>query len=388
LQKEKQSQNKRISDSELLQLVAANKKIYWEHYDPVFLRNLIDQVMAVVDETYFRSRFVGFSELPQRNNPKRPLIYAGNHTGMSFPWDAMIFVGGFFKKHGYDTSKSLRALTAPMLSKTALMNPFLMKDVWKKAGGIDANTLNFETMMEYQDSDLLIYPEGVPGIGKGFNKRYQLQRFSTSFLRMSIKYKTDIIPFATINGEYINPYSYSLPWLNKLANKIGIPFFPIGILSLLLLFQPWLFYSALPAKLIFVRGERIKPYEMINKPFPEITRADLEDLRDNVHRKMQAQLDEAVKTWGNKPYQMKEFWQKFIENIRKFPYNLPFGWPLIFSEFERKYYRTDQKPVKLKLGLLSTLRIMIQNPITIAFFIPLLGWIPLLIRGYRHKDLP
>jgi len=388
LQKEKQPQNKRISDSELLQLIAANKKIYWEHYDPVFLRNLIDQVMAVVDETYFRSRFVGFSELPQRNNPKRPLIYAGNHTGMSFPWDAMIFVGGFFKKHGYDTSKSLRTLTAPMLSKTALMNPFLMKDVWKKAGGIDATTLNFETMMEYQDSDLLIYPEGVPGIGKGFNKRYQLQKFSTSFLRMSIKYKTDIIPFATINGEYINPYSYSFPWLNNLANKIGIPFFPIGILTLLLLFQPWLFYSALPAKLIFVRGERLKPYEMIDKPFPEITRADLEDLRDNVHLKMQAQLDEAVKTWGNKPYQMKEFWQKFIENIGKFPYNLPFGWPLIFSEFERKYYRTDQKPVKLKLGFLSTLRIMIQNPITIAFFIPLLGWIPLLIKGYRHKDLP
>ena len=219
MQKEKQSQNKRISDSELLQLVAANKKIYWEHYDPVFLRNLIDQVMAVVDETYFRSRFVGFSELPQRNNPKRPLIYAGNHTGMSFPWDAMIFVGGFFKKHGYDTSKSLRALTAPMLSKTALMNPFLMKDVWKKAGGIDANTLNFETMMEYQDSDLLIYPEGVPGIGKGFNKRYQLQRFSTSFLRMSIKYKTDIIPFATINGEYINPYSYFLSLVKQTGQQ-------------------------------------------------------------------------------------------------------------------------------------------------------------------------
>ena len=81
--------------------------------------------------------------------------------------------------------------------------------------------------MQYNDSNILIYPEGVPGIGKGFNNKYQLQRFSTSFIRMAIKYKTDIIPISTINAEYINPWSYNIGWITKLVNKIGMPFFKL-----------------------------------------------------------------------------------------------------------------------------------------------------------------
>jgi hypothetical protein len=111
------------------------------------------------------------------------------------------------------------------------MNPFTIPNLWKRVGGIDATFLNFETMMYYKDHNILVYPEGVPGIGKGFDKKYQLQEFKTSFLRMSVKYKTDIIGISTINGEYINPWAYSSKFINRMMNKIGIPFLPLGFIT-------------------------------------------------------------------------------------------------------------------------------------------------------------
>ncbi|MBK8396424.1 MAG: 1-acyl-sn-glycerol-3-phosphate acyltransferase [Leptospiraceae bacterium] len=76
---------------------------------------------------------------------------------------------------------------------------------WKRVGGVDATLDNFDSMMKLKESNVLIFPEGIAGIGKGFDKRYQLQQFSSSFIRMAIKYKTDIIPVSVVNGEYINP---------------------------------------------------------------------------------------------------------------------------------------------------------------------------------------
>lgn len=379
---------RKLSQEELATAIEENKVIYTEYLDKEFVITLIENVLQVVDESYFRSVFIGFKNLPERNNPKHPLIYASNHSGMAFPWDAIIFSGGLLKKHGYDWKQSVRPLTAPMLSATTLMNPFLMKNVWKRSGGIDATSLNFETMMHYQGAELLIYPEGVPGIGKGFNHKYELQRFSTSALRMSLKYKTDIIPFATINGEYINPHVYSIKVVNRLSSKVGIPFIPIGLLTPFILLQPWIFYMAFPAKLFYVMGDRISPYKMITKPYSEITREDLVELSNRIHDEMQVQTNIAVEKWGKNPYQMKEFWKRFRKNLNKFPFNMPFGWPLIFTEYERQFnrYQKTGKEVKLNLGRGSFFRFIFKNPIVICYFLPIIGWIPLLIKGYRNTD--
>ncbi len=40
----------------------------------------------------------------------------------------------------------------------------------------------------------MLYPEGVPGIGKGFNRKYQLQRLATSMVRLGLQHGTDIMP--------------------------------------------------------------------------------------------------------------------------------------------------------------------------------------------------
>ncbi len=372
------------SEPALTPLIRENQKIYTEFMDRKFVENLVEHVLDPLDQFYFRSQFIGFDSLPERNDPERPLIFASNHSGMAFPWDAIVFASLLCKRQHYDLSNAVRPLTAPMLSQSTLMNPFLVENFWKRAGSIAATSLNFETMMYYRDSNLLVYPEGVPGIGKGFNKKYRLQRFATSFIRISLKYKTDIIPFATVNGEYINPYAYSSEALNKVANKIGIPFLPVGFMTLLIPFQPWLFYFSFPAKLTFVMGKRIKPYEMIDKPMQKITEDDVLYVTEAVHRQMQAELDEAVSRYGVKAYDAKEFFAICRRNMRKFPYFLPVFWPSLFAEYERRFDENDES--NWELTLRAGVKAFLKRPLNFAFFLPIAGWIPILLRGLRQRS--
>ncbi|MFQ5585116.1 MAG: hypothetical protein ACE5GL_11830, partial [Calditrichia bacterium] len=222
--------------------------------------------------------------------------------------------------------------------------------------------------------------------GKGFNRKYQLQRFATSFIRLSLKYQTDIIPVATVNGEYINPYNFRWEGLNKISQKFGIPFIPVGFMTLLLPFQPWLFYFGFPANLTYVLGKRIKPYQIIDKPFEEITEEEIRWLTGKVREQMQQELDEAVEKYGKKPYNVKHLLSTWFKNKQKFPFFIPSFWPSLFWEFERLHVQRKEK--YFKINFLSGIRAFFKNPITIAFFIPILGWIPILIRGMRGRKKP
>jgi len=250
---EKVSPSAYLNEKDTNNLVYENEKVYDELFDVEYAKALTRNILYFINEIYFRPIFIGFDEMPDRRDTKQPIIFVSNHSGMAFPWDAVIFKSALFEKENYQKYKVVRALIAPVLSEKLLMNPFMVDNLLKKVGGVDATYRNFETMMSYPDSHLLIYPEGILGIGKGFNNKYQLQRLATSFVRMSLKYKADVQPFSTINGEYINPYTYSFDAINKQSAKLGIPFIPVGVLTIFLLFQPWLFYYAWPAKLTFVR---------------------------------------------------------------------------------------------------------------------------------------
>ena len=375
-----------LTPEQLQEAIEQNKSIHSEFFDLSFAKSINKHVLEPLASTYFRSVFIGFEELPERSNPSTPLIFASNHSGMAFPWDGIIYVSGMAKLGNFGKN-IVRPLTSPMLSMSTLMNPYLIRDLWKRVGSIDATTLNFETMMQFDDYNVLIYPEGVPGIAKGFSRRYQLQRMSTSSLRMALKYRTDIIPVACVNGEYINPYHYSQSWVDRLFQLIGIPFLPLGPITLLLLLQPWIFYMGFPAKLTFVRGRRIKPYEMLDKPFEDISREELEGLRDQIGEIMQGELNKAVEQYGRKPYRWGEFFRSMWRQRKHFPFYLPFGWPLLFAEFERQWKTRKPHEIKLELNIFSCFRIILQNPFVLTYYIPVLGWIPFLIKGYRNAQI-
>jgi 1-acyl-sn-glycerol-3-phosphate acyltransferase len=373
---------------ELEEAIEKNKVIYTEHYDKQFADGIIRNTLETIENVYFRSEMIGFEEHPERNHPDVPLIYASNHSGMAFPWDAMVFGAIMYRHVGHDFSKSFRPLSAPMLSQSNLMNPYMVPNLWKRVGAVDATTLNFETMMRQSEADVLIYPEGVPGIGKGFHKRYQLQKFSTSFIRMSLKYKTDIIPVHVINGEYIHPYSYASKSINKIVNMLGIPFLPISFILPFIIMQPWMFYHAFPSKLIYVRGKRISPQQWADKPFEEMSNEEIEAIRDRVHAQMQAEMNEAVEKYGKSPYRLKELFKKTWEHRKQFPFNYPFGWMLVFMEYVRRWEKGEgrDKPLIIDFKKESLLKMLWRNPMAIFYHVPLLGWLPLAYRGLKGRD--
>ena len=378
---ENQKSNGNYIPEELLD----NQYIHDEYYDKEYLDAVIKHIAKPIDKIWFRSKLIGWDTFPERNNPEKPLLFATNHSGMAFPWDAMIF-GSKITKIIDSDSFSFRALTAPMLSQSTLMNPYSIPDFWKRNGGIDATFQNFETMMYAKDYNLLIYPEGVPGIGKGFNKRYQLQQVKTSIVRMSIKHRTDIITFATINAEFINPYSYSSNFINKIINKIGIPFLPLSPLTIFILLQPWFFYFAFPAQLNFVLGKRIKPYEMTDKSYDEISQDEFKEIANKVHTIMQKELTDAKEKYGKKPYDLKGFFKTIFKKPKYFFAGFALTWPVLLYEFGRQY-KKDKDNINIKTGFFRNIWLMLRNPFTISFFIPILGWIPIMIKGYKKNTL-
>lgn len=410
----KPQEEKIEADTTLSPEIEANIGIFDEHFVLSYAKSLAKYVITPLEKYYFRAVFIGFDgdQFPTRNDPNRPLIFASNHSGMAFPWDGIIFASGLMRRGNYDLYKAVRGLSSPMLSKTKLMNPFLLPNFWKRAGGIDATTLNFDTLMHYSNSNILIYPEGIEGIGKGFDRRYELQKLSTSSLRMSLKYKTDIIPIATVNAEYVNPFSYSLSPLNELVRKIGIPFLPLGLTTLLVLVQPWMFYFAFPAKLIFVRGRRIKPYEMLKKSFEDITYQDLDVLRNKIHRTMQMELDMAVREYGQDPYHWNEFIESVWQNLHKIHFFIPITWAFVFTEHDRRYYALQEKLKKYNqdtpehaqarrvlieeaqadvedesiLGLVKNATMtLVANPQVLLFYLPVGGLVSMFLQGMTKE---
>lgn len=373
-----------MSPEELEQAILANEEVLYKDFDEGFARGMVSEIIDNL-RVYYRPRFYGLDDISDFNEKGEKVIFASNHSGMAFPWDAIIMGCEMMARNNFDLHKIFRPLASPLLSASRLMNPYMVDNAWRRAGGIDATTLNFETVMRFGRTNALIYPEGVPGIGKGFNRRYQLQTFSSSVVRMSLKYRADVVSIFCINGEHLNPYSYNVPWLNRLVNKIGVPFLFVGILTIPLLLQPWLFYASLPAQLNYVRGKRYRPYEMTNLSWEEMTTEEIKRVRDQLQAEMQAEIDELKVQYGQNPYKWGEFFRNLFKNWRMLPYTTPIGWPVLFLEFERKYRKTGVPPDNITKGWFRFLRACWHHPLMIAYFIPVIGWIPLIIKGISGR---
>jgi hypothetical protein len=211
---------------------------------------------------------------------------------------------------------------------------------------------------------------------------------STSMVRMALKYDTEIVSLLCVNGEWINPHSYAVGWINKLAVKAGIPFLFVGILTIPMILFPLIFYSALPAKLIYVLGKRYSPGKLAGgKPWEEITEEEIAAIRDQIQKEVQEEMDEAVKAYGQQPYRWRDLFSNLFKNARHLPYPTPIGWPAVFTEFNRLYHPDKPAPSRVTRGWFRFWRIVWKSPMVLAYFIPILGWIPVLIKGMKGRRI-
>lgn len=336
--------------------------------DKKYIDSLITECLEPIAKYFFRAKVFHEDRIPRRKGREgTPRIFISNHSGMAFPWDGMplyVFLSKFFKEvENRELKDMYKIITAPALTLTPQMNPYFLKDWWLAGGGVKASFVNFESLLQ-ENRDVFIYPEGVPGIGKGFNKRYELQRFSTSVAKLAIKYNATIVPLTTINGEYINPLSYNINIFNVIAQKLGMPFFPFGPIGLTAIVFPFMFYSGLPASLQYIFHKPLNLNDWAdNKNYEDISEETFNSISKKLRKHLQEKINEDVKKYGKKPYKIGGYLKNlFLRPKIKKKYLLPFLWPDVYLTHWHKFYKNNTGISKRILRVLP-------------YIIPIIGWL-------------
>lgn len=206
-------------------------------YDPYGIsRERLSQFLSFlkfVYNYYFGIKSFGVENVPTRG---RAMIVA-NHSG-GVPADAAMIIASAFLE------KEPPRLAQGMVEKFANRLPFISK--WfTEIGQVTGLPENCVNLLE-NERLLMVYPEGIRGVGKPYSERYELKRFGTGFMRLALETNTPIIPTAFVGGEEAHPTMFKLDWL---ASMLGIPYWPV---------PPHLIPLPLPLNCEIYYGEPIK----------------------------------------------------------------------------------------------------------------------------------
>lgn len=335
-------------------------------FDAAWARSLEQAVLRPMNEVWFRAKVVGAERIPRNG----PVILAANHSGNAFPYDAIALDSVLWQQDGMRDDAKLRTVFEPALASVWWMRPFGIDDFWRRGGGVDMTFDNFDRLLARGDR-VLYFPEGVPGIGKGFNNRYRLRTFRTSFLLLSARYHAPVLPIYIINAEWLHPFGYVFGPLDRLMQRVfHVPFLPLP-LGLAAIVFPWIWYLAFPAHLVFVVGEPIDVESTLREEgitdFESPDRAALRRAVNRVRLTMQHELDGYVVEYGKNPFDVKSLLPALWHARPRMHRALPLCWPATFLRHERDRHRPPAR---------NALHALARDIDLAGFYLPF-GW-PLL----------
>lgn len=165
---------------------------------------------ALIYRYYFRAETFGIERVP-----KGGVLLISNHAGQ-LPFDGMMLaVAMLLEAEPPRLARGMGEYWIPQL-------PFLSW-VAERAGNLVGTPENCVSLLEAGEC-VMVFPEGVRGMNKTFDKRYQLQRFGQGFMRLALQTGTPIVPVGIIGSEEQNPGLANIESLGKL---LGMPSFPI-----------------------------------------------------------------------------------------------------------------------------------------------------------------
>ncbi|HEX8243413.1 MAG TPA: 1-acyl-sn-glycerol-3-phosphate acyltransferase, partial [Longimicrobium sp.] len=335
--------------------------IDWEYCESLnrgFLGEIVDH--------WFRGRIIGAEKIPAAG----PLIIAPNHSGNAFPHDAVVLDCLLWRHFGLSRAAKCRSVYTPQLAAVWWMRPYGLDNWWRRGGGVDMTFANYDALLARGDK-VVYYPEGVPGIGKGFLKRYQLQHFHSSFVALAAKHRAPVYTVAVVNAEWVNPASVTFEWLNKLfRNTIGLPFFPIPTVFLAVLF-PFVFYLGFPCRMVFVVGDPVDVRALLTEEGEtDLDRPERDAVllvAERIGRLAQERLDAAVAEHGKKPWDVRGL----VRSMRKLKGRIwsrtPLGWPYAYVRHDRDRRRPAAR---------NALHAFLRDWDILFYYVPF-GWIGL-----------
>lgn len=177
--------------------------------------HFIQRIKPIFDYLYYkywRVQTTGIENIPSDG---RALI-VGNHSG-TLPYDGAMIKTAIMNEHA--KRKDARFLVENFVYHM----PFLGSLMYR-IGGVRACQENAEYLLK-KGHLVIVFPEGVKGIGKFYNQRYKLQRFGRGgFVKLCMRVKSPLIPVGVVGAEEIHPIIFKS---NTLAKAIGVPYIPI-----------------------------------------------------------------------------------------------------------------------------------------------------------------
>ncbi|MBN22219.1 MAG: glycerol acyltransferase [Bdellovibrionaceae bacterium] len=172
---------------------------------------------------YFRVSTTGIENVPQG----RVLLIA-NHSGQ-LPIDGILLgLSLLLEGHPPRIARSMVERWVPSI-------PFI-SELFTRIGQVIGDPKVCQDLLKNEEA-VLVFPEGLRGIGKSYFEKYQLKRFGTGFVRLALETQTPIVPVGLIGCEEAYPAIYKLEKIGKWINAPYIPitpFFPfLGPLGLL-----------------------------------------------------------------------------------------------------------------------------------------------------------
>lgn len=173
---------------------------------------------------YFSVESHGIEHVPRHGR----VMLVGNHSGGVAIDGAMVHASQFLEMN---PPRLAQGMAEKFLNKI----PFASQ-VTNRCGHLTGLPEHAEHLLA-DERMLMVFPEGARGTAKLYKERYSLVDFGTGFMRLAMKMKTPIVPFAFLGGGDAVPTISNAVSLGKL---LGVPYIPV---------TPWLVALPLPVKL-------------------------------------------------------------------------------------------------------------------------------------------
>lgn len=240
-------------------------------FEPIFLRYILP-FCDWLYQVYFDVEAVGLENIPDSG----PVLLISNHSGQ-IPMDGMLI--GIACLLDKKQPRMIRGMVERWIPDLPFVSWF-----FARTGQVVGTRENARLLLR-RGGCLLVFPEGVKGISKTYDRAYQLEQFGLGFMRLALETGTPIVPVGVIGGEEQYPAIANLEGIAKLA---GAPAFPIT--------PTWptlgpLGGLPLPVKYRLHFGE---PMHFHGDPDDEdrIIRAHVEEVTDAIESLLEQGLDE------------------------------------------------------------------------------------------------
>ncbi len=183
-------------------------------YDPFGLHpdfvSMGDALAGPLYDRYFRVKSYGSGHVPTTG----PAVLACNHSG-TVPVDgAMLWVDVY--RHTKPT-RAARPVADYFVSSLPVVNT-----LFARCGVVGGSRGNARALLEAGEL-LMIFPEGVPGIGKPFRDRYQLQDWRKGHCELAIRHRAPVVPVGIVGAEEQMPQLFRIP----VGKRCPLPYLPV-----------------------------------------------------------------------------------------------------------------------------------------------------------------